>query len=192
MKKISIVVVLTLSLLWLSGAQAQISSVPDAINKAGRQRMLTQRILRDYIQLGMEVRPDIAAKELPEAMSLFDSTLVDLKRFASDKAVASALADVERLWKPVKAVATTTPDRDKAEQLWLDTENLLIACNTLVQRGDYRRRKVLKQFRADALAGRVRMLNDLDATLLIDHEKHTGLTVEGLKIFVYRSGLIVD
>ncbi|ETX00249.1 MAG: hypothetical protein ETSY2_39455 [Candidatus Entotheonella gemina] len=134
MKKISIVVVLTLSLLWLSGAQAQISSVPDAINKAGRQRMLTQRILRDYIQLGMEVRPDIAAKELPEAMSLFDSTLVDLKRFASDKAVASALADVERLWKPVKAVATTTPDRDKAEQLWLDTENLLIACNTLVQR----------------------------------------------------------
>ncbi|ETW95155.1 MAG: hypothetical protein ETSY1_31825 [Candidatus Entotheonella factor] len=96
--------------------------------------MLTQRILRDYIQLGIQVRPDIAAKELPEAVALFESTMSDLKQFAPDKAVSSALADVEKLWKPVKAVATAAPDRAKAEQLWLDTENLLIACNTLVQR----------------------------------------------------------
>lgn len=96
--------------------------------------MLTQIILRDYLQLGMEVRPDLAAKELPKSMALFESTLVKLKQYASNQAVSDAVADVEKLWKPIKTVATAAPDRAKAERLWLDAENLLIACNTLVQR----------------------------------------------------------
>ena len=134
MKKINFFAILVILLSWLPVAQAQIASLEDAIDKSGRQRMLTQRMVRNYIQLGMKVRPDLATKELPQSIALFDTTLVDLKRYAADnEEVSNALADVETLWQPVKAVLTAPANHAKAEQLWTDTENLLIACNTVVE-----------------------------------------------------------
>ena len=133
MKNIATFVAFAFALLWLSSAQAEITSLSDAINKAGRQRMLTQRLLRGYIQLGMGIRPDLAAKELPESVALFESTLTNLQQYVSDKSMSETMADMNKLWKPVKAVVTAPPDRVKAEQLWVDAENLLIACHTLVQ-----------------------------------------------------------
>ncbi len=133
MKKIALVIAISLSLLWLSGAQAQVASLPDAINKASHQRMLTQRILRNYIQLGMDVRPDLANRDLPKSVALFEATHTELSQFVSNQEITNTLADVHKLWKPVKAIVTAPPDRSRTEQLWLNVENLLIACNTLAQ-----------------------------------------------------------
>ncbi len=134
MKKIGFFPILVILLSWLPVTQAQIASLEDAIDTSSRQRMLTQRMVRNYIQLGMEVRPDLANKELPQSIELFDTALLDLKRYASDNEVVSnALADVEMLWQPIKAVLVVPSDRTRAEQLWRDTENLLIACNTVVE-----------------------------------------------------------
>lgn len=96
--------------------------------------MLTQRMLRNYLQLGMEVRPDLAGKDLPATIALFETTLAGLEKFDSSQDVSSALGDVKKLWGPVKSVISARPDRSKAEKLWVDVENLLIACNTVVQR----------------------------------------------------------
>ncbi|MEN9543788.1 MAG: hypothetical protein RLZZ598_621, partial [Pseudomonadota bacterium] len=51
---------------------AQVRDMADAINKAGRQRMLSQRCAKAWLALGLKVRPDQADKVLAESMALFD------------------------------------------------------------------------------------------------------------------------
>ena len=45
-----------LALLTVTSAWAEITTLSSAINKAGRQRMLTQRIVKAYCLVGMSVQ----------------------------------------------------------------------------------------------------------------------------------------
>lgn len=63
-------------------AQAQIANVNEAINKAGRQRMLSQRMAKAYLQVGQDIDADRSKKILDGSISLFDRQLVELKNFA--------------------------------------------------------------------------------------------------------------
>ena len=53
--------------LFISGfpavASAEIQTVAEAINKAGRQRMLTQRMVRAYSQIGLKVKKPASEKK---------------------------------------------------------------------------------------------------------------------------------
>ena len=49
-------------------SQAGIDNMASAINKAGRQRMLTQRIVKAYCQIGLDVRAEEARVQLDKAM----------------------------------------------------------------------------------------------------------------------------
>ena len=50
---------------------AEITSISSAINKAGRQRMLTQRMLKAYTMIGISVQKEEAEKQLSSAIALF-------------------------------------------------------------------------------------------------------------------------
>ena len=63
-------------------AQAQVIDLNDAINKAGRQRMLSQRMGKAWLALVLGVEPAAAQLALDKSMSLFDRQLVELKAFA--------------------------------------------------------------------------------------------------------------
>ncbi len=58
--------------LLFSTVDAAAMSYGDAINKAGRQRMLSQRIVKSYTQMGQDVRYRVAEKQLKESIALFD------------------------------------------------------------------------------------------------------------------------
>ena len=53
-------------------AWGQIANLNEAINKAGRQRMLSQRTAKAYLALLLEVEPDKARQVMDQSMSLFD------------------------------------------------------------------------------------------------------------------------
>lgn len=105
---------------------AAANSLPELINKAGLQRMLTQRIVKSYAQLVMHIDPDTSRTQLNDAVSLFDRHLAELEREAPNEKVRTGLADVRRLWGPFKAVASGKINRD-GMKLLSDTDDALLA-----------------------------------------------------------------
>ncbi len=79
-------------------SQAAEMTMGEAINKAGRQRMLTQRIVKSYAQMGQDVRYRVAEKSLRDSIVLFESQLQQLKGFTQDRETQRGLQLVERLW----------------------------------------------------------------------------------------------
>ncbi len=117
----------------LFAAQAQADfNLSEAINKAGRQRMLTQRIVKSYLQMGQDVRYRVASKHLNESVALFELQLSQLKAFTQDPETQRGLALVEKLWTPVKTIATGPVQREQAEALRESAEKLLVAAHQVV------------------------------------------------------------
>lgn len=124
------------ALLLLGGsgsAWAEIDTLSSAINKAGRQRMLTQRIVKAYCLVGMKVQSSRHKKQLKGALKLFESQLAELKVFAPSAEVADGLAKVEELWRPFKAVAAKPATREGAKKLLEMNDYVLAAAHAVVQ-----------------------------------------------------------
>ena len=89
----------------------------EAINKAGRQRMLTQRIVKSYLQIGQKVRLSFALDQRAESIELFESQLAELSKFAKTDEEKNTIKLITKLWAPVKQGAMTEPSKDQAEEL---------------------------------------------------------------------------
>lgn len=108
-------------------------SLAAAINTAGRQRMLSQRILKMYAQAGLGVRPKDSRAALEESIALFEAQLAELKTFAPISAYHEALAGVERVWRPFRTVAGQEVSHAGAARLLYWNEDLLHATNKVVR-----------------------------------------------------------
>ena len=134
-----------------------------AINKAGKQRMITQRALKDYALAGMHVDIGDPAGDLKNMIALFDSILSDLKEFSSSDELNKSLATIEEQWAPIKATLQDAPDRSRAASLQEKLDDLLAAChrNTrlIAKSTDNETGDIV------SLAGRQRMLSQRMAAL---------------------------
>jgi hypothetical protein len=81
----------------------QVVDLNDAINKAGRQRMLSQRLVKTYMALGQKVEATAAESALNTSMALFDRQLVELKSFAPAPDIKATYAELEAKWGEFKA-----------------------------------------------------------------------------------------
>ncbi|OGB33933.1 MAG: hypothetical protein A3F78_14005 [Burkholderiales bacterium RIFCSPLOWO2_12_FULL_61_40] len=97
-------VVLAASSTLLSPARAQITDMSDAINKAGRQRMLSQRMAKAYLAIGQQVQVPAANRVMEQSMALFDRQLVELKAYAPAGAVRDTYVQLESEWSAYKAL----------------------------------------------------------------------------------------
>ncbi len=113
-------------------ARAEDMSLPSAINVAGRQRMLSQRMTKAYYQAGLNIRRDEAQKQLDEAIKLFERQSETLRRFAPNAQTRDALAAVETHWRPFKATVAKPFRRDSAENLLILNEDLLQTAHRFV------------------------------------------------------------
>ncbi len=113
-------------------AWAEIDGLSSAINKAGRQRMLTQRIVKAYILVGLNVQKSRHIKQLKSAIKLFDTQLSELKAFATAADVQDGLRTVEALWTPFKEAAGTDVSKAGAETLLSMDGELLAAAHQVV------------------------------------------------------------
>ena len=83
-------------------AVSQVIDINDAINKAGRQRMLSQRAAKSYMAMGQKIQGDHADKILTASMALFDRQLAELKAFAPTPEIKTTYATHETLWSDYK------------------------------------------------------------------------------------------
>ena len=117
---------------WATTVAAEELTMMAAVNMAGRQRMLTQRMVKAYCQINLDVRRDEAREQLAQAVAQFDSQLTELKRFAPTLKVSESLAVADGLWLPFRKIITSPYSRENAEQVMVLNENLLQASQLVV------------------------------------------------------------
>jgi hypothetical protein len=137
---------------------AQISDINSAINKAGRQRMLSQRMAKAYLQLGQNVDADRSKKILDGSITLFDRQLVELKNFAPTPEIKNTYLNLERSWLAYKDVLVgSKPSVDGAKKVMEINEDIL----ALAHQGTVllEKHSGTSQGRLVNIAGRQRMLS---------------------------------
>jgi len=84
------------------GVNAQVSDLADAINKAGRQRMLSQRMGKAWLAMVHNTEGRSAQAVLDKSMALFDRQLVELKAFAPSSDIRETYTALEVAWSDYK------------------------------------------------------------------------------------------
>lgn len=95
--------ILTLVVCAPLAARAQVVDLPDAINKAGRQRMLSQRMAKAWLALVHQTETRLAQSTLDRSMALFDRQLVELKAFSPTPEIRTTYASLEAAWSEYKS-----------------------------------------------------------------------------------------
>ena len=113
---------------------SQILTYGEAINKAGKQRMLTMKMAKNYLSIGAGVRTDEAAKELEEASTLFNENYNDLVVFAKSKEAKDAINFTGVLWAKFRDEVNSTPTLEQANNIISDANNLVNACSIVVDK----------------------------------------------------------
>jgi hypothetical protein len=151
--------VLALSSALLVGtAHAQIKDLNEAINKAGRQRMLSQRMGKAWLALVHNVEADAAQKILVASKSLFEKQLYDLMAFASNDTLRSTYQKLQQAWLDYSAVmAQGAPDRTRAAAMLKNDGKVLAIAHQGTQEFEQTLAKPVG--RLVNIAGRQRMLS---------------------------------
>ena len=110
--------VATLALAGTGASFAQVSNLGEAINKAGRLRMLSQRMGKAWMGLGQGVEVATARKVLEQSMALFDRQLTELKAFAPAGETRDTYVLLESAWSGYKALLVgSAPAQDQGKAL---------------------------------------------------------------------------
>lgn len=141
-----------------TGVQAQVADLSDAINKAGRQRMLSQRMGKAWLALVHQTASANAQLVLDRSMAVFDRQLIELKAYAPTPEIRDTYLKLEDVWSGYKTTLVgTAPNRSGAQAvLDADAKVLALAHQGTVQYETTLNRPVGKLVN---VAGRQRMLS---------------------------------
>jgi len=147
---------LVLLLALVPAVEAANMSMGVAINKAGRQRMLTQRMVKAYALVGQKIKLTAAA-ELATAVDLYSSQLAELTAFAEGREEQRQIERITALWDSLRPSVTATPSLDNAGEVNDLAELLLQESHSFVLMLE--QRSGTSAGRLVNIAGRQRMLS---------------------------------
>jgi nitrate/nitrite-specific signal transduction histidine kinase len=102
-----------------------ITSINEAINMAGRLRMLSQRITKTYCQIGLGVLPEQAQKILGNSINLFAEHIAALIEYAPTDEIRSTYADLNSAWLEYRKQAAAPPTPEGARKMAVLNEDVL-------------------------------------------------------------------
>lgn len=113
-------------------ALAQTDAGPSSISLAGEQRMLSQRVAKLYIQIGLNILPGPATSQITMASVQFESNLEALKTIVAGSENATG-ADKKLVdeWLKLKKAMSIAISRNAAEALARQSEATLAAAERL-------------------------------------------------------------
>jgi len=99
------------------------STLADDINIAGRQRMLTQKMAKDMLEITSNITPKLAKKDLIQTKKLFDDSLNSLLKRSQINNITNQLKVVKTKWDKTKKYVSPKYAKDK--------NKVKIVCNAL-------------------------------------------------------------
>ncbi len=105
----------------------EITSNASAVNIAGKQRMFTQRMLKDYAMVGMGNTFGDPKKDLAETIDNFGKHLKLLQAYAKSDEEKKSLDEVEVLWQPVEKILANSPNLEAVTDVQKRLDALLKA-----------------------------------------------------------------
>jgi len=158
MKKLILPVISILYLMIpVTGIGAEQMDASQAVNVAGSQRMLSQRMVKAYSQVGLNEYFGAPDQQIKDGVALFERNLTNLAPFIGEGEAALAAAEVRKQWADYKALVTTTPTRENARKLYDVSEQLLTATQKMVDA--IQTATGVKTGALVSMAGRQRMLS---------------------------------
>jgi nitrate/nitrite-specific signal transduction histidine kinase len=155
---------LLVSLFIPSAPMAAGLTMGQAIDKAGRQRMLTQRMVKAYSLAGQKLKPGVHV-ELKAAAKLFNSQLEELTAFVATNREKEQIKTIKLLWSEFRPEVTDTPSQNKASEINDLAELLLQASHKLVVMLEKRSGSTASKL--VNMAGRQRMLSQRIAKIYL-------------------------
>jgi len=156
--------VIFLSILMGSSVWAiEIHNLSEAVDVAGKQRMFTQRMLKNYAMVGLENNFGNPSKDLQNIMAAFENHLDSLISFNTDEATKESLHKVKVMWVPVKKSLQEKASKEQAGKMQEDLEALLKQSNEAV--GLFAKQTGKASGKIINISGRQRMLSQRMASL---------------------------
>ncbi|MAD47024.1 MAG: hypothetical protein CMI02_02890 [Oceanospirillaceae bacterium] len=111
---------------------AETISDAEAEYLSGSLCTLSQRMAKDYIAIGADIRPDKAQKDLDETIALFEQRFQMLMEYAETHRMKKEFQIMADSWLKYRTDVLGKPEREAAKILIKDSEALLDACNKVV------------------------------------------------------------
>ncbi len=119
----------TIAILATSVSAIEITSPTHAVDIAGKQRMFTQRMLKDYAMIGMGNTFGKPGEDLKKISNDFQDHMESLAAYTKSDEVKKSIEKVEALWTPLKQTLSEAPSKEKVEKLQVDLDDLLKAAD---------------------------------------------------------------
>lgn len=103
-------------------------STAHAINRAGELRMLSQRIVKAYTQIGLKVQPSESHDILEQSLARFEANLNTLTNYARHQNLPDVqfeLMKLETQWKKMRGHLNNEPTRQSAHDLSRASDHVL-------------------------------------------------------------------
>lgn len=111
----------------VQAVDTRIAYINDAINKSGRQRMLSQRLAKCYLQIGQEIDMPRSQKLFNVSLALFEKQLGELESYAPNAENKATLLSMKKTWNAYKsALQGQKPNVQDAKAVMRLSEEVLV------------------------------------------------------------------